>query len=105
VAEDFNDRMMIITVDQLMKPVQRRVKQTVVSQVEKFYSGNGFYPYAEAIPGRSCDGSSVATEGYLQLAVVPGCQYAESLGFPQWFAENEWHRMFWAAFDASCQIN
>ncbi|HEX7028774.1 MAG TPA: hypothetical protein VF268_16145 [Gammaproteobacteria bacterium] len=103
-STSFNDHLIIITVDQIMKHVEKLAKRTIVAGIDDYFEENGFYPYAEEVPGDSCDGTSLRTEGYLQLAHQAGCPY-DVLGMPDWIAENDWHRMFWYAFDPSCQTD
>lgn len=104
ISNNFNDNLIIITVDQIMKYVESRVKTTVINEIRRYYKVEGFYPYAEELPGDGCDGTSIQTEGYLQFKPEVGCQY-DVFDFPQWFEQNDWHRMFWYAFDSSCQTN
>lgn len=103
-SSSFNDELIIITVNQIMKYVENRTKKTIIYEIKRYRQENEFYPYAEQLPGDGCDGSSMQTEGYLQLVSEPGCQY-EVLNLPQWIKENNWHRMFWYAFAPSCQTN
>lgn len=102
---EFNDTVSIITVDQIMEQVKLRVKQTVITQLKEYYgdSDNRFYPYAESIPGKACDGGSTALEGYLQFGTDVGCQYDTALVFPDWFRQNDWHRMFWYRLSQTCE--
>ncbi len=101
-SDDFNDIVMIITVDEIMRHVSARVKQEVVNEIKRYRSTNGFYPYAESSPSGQCNGTSTQTQGYLQRTRIVTCQYADVFALSDWFAENDWHRMFWFAFDPSC---
>lgn len=107
VTGNFNDLVVVITVDEIMQNVGNRVKQQVIGELEDYRTNNGFYPYAESSPGSQCDGTSTQTEGYLQFETAgnPPCLYANVLDMPSWFDDNDWHRMFWYAFDPSCQTN
>jgi hypothetical protein len=101
-TDGFNDAVMVITVAEIMQHVQSRVKQTVIGEIERYRTLNGFYPYAESVPGGVCDGTSTQTEGYLQYKTAAPCVYTDAFMMADWFEENNWHRMFWFAFDASC---
>jgi hypothetical protein len=103
---DFNDAVAIITVDEIMQNVGSRVKQQVINEIRRYRADNGFYPFAEPSPGSQCN-ASLQTEGYLQYKTAgsPPCVYATVLSMPAWFEANNWHRMFWYAFDSSCQTD
>jgi hypothetical protein len=101
----FNDVVMVITVDEIMEKVGNRVKQQVINEIRRYRTDNGFYPFAESSPGNQCN-TSLQTEGYLQYKTTgPPCAYATVLNVPAWFEANNWHRMFWYAFDSSCQTD
>lgn len=107
VTDNFNDLIVVITVDEIMQNVGKRVKQEVVNEIKDYRANNGFYPYAESSPGGQCDDTSTQTEGYLQFKTVgvPPCFYENALDVPSWFEANNWHRTFWYSFDPSCQTN
>jgi hypothetical protein len=106
-SDNFNDMVMLITVDEIMQNVGSRVKQEVINEINRYRTTYGFYPYAESSPGDQCDGTSIQNEGFLQFKTIgtPPCQYANVLNMPAWFEINDWHRMFWLGFDPSCQTN
>lgn len=103
-SDNFNDTVVTITVDEIMRHVENRVKREVINAIKDYQTTNGFYPYAETTPGRNCAVTSTQTKGYLQIGRDPTCPYANVLAMPVWFEENDWHRMFWYAIDPSCRF-
>ena len=42
----FNDRLLVITTDDLMTPVERRAAKEIISLLQTYYTTNGYYPWA-----------------------------------------------------------
>lgn len=68
--DNFNDRVLGITVQEIMSPVTARVAETIKAELDVFHTANGRYPNPAIDPAEY--GNAVATA-------------------PAWFAANNWH--------------
>lgn len=71
---NFNDKLVYITIDELMTALEKRVGEQVRSSLKTYQDANGYYPYAAHL-GTSLN---FDWEGNLQngfLPVFPGCSY------------------------------
>lgn len=87
-----NDRLMAITRDQLMPPVEFRVAREVRTNLQQYYTTNGYYPFASGLSGTTCSNNTF--QGRLP---VGGCTPASGVTLagvtlPAWFTPNEWYR-------------
>lgn len=70
----FNDKLVYITIDELMAALEKRVGEQVRSSLKSYQDANGYYPYASQL-GTSLN---FVGEGSLQsgfLPVFPSCSY------------------------------
>lgn len=67
--DSFNDRVLGITIEEIMLPVTARVAETIKGELDAFHTANGRYPDEVGFPG----------------------EYATAIGSaPLWFANNNW---------------
>lgn len=73
---NFNDKLVYITIDELMAALEKRVGDQVRSSLKSYQDANGYYPYAAHL-GTSLN-FDLPGEGNLQngfLPVFPSCNY------------------------------
>jgi hypothetical protein len=105
-SELMNDRVVFITVDEIMPLAARAAMDEAQRALKSYYTENGFYPYAEY--GDTCDANTPVnqrTAGFLPMIGGAGCPYevlydnarAEAndpsyTGLAEWFNDNEWYK-------------
>lgn len=94
--DNFNDRLIYITIDELMTAVEKRVGNELKTILAAYYSVQGYYPWADfMVPqGGDSDANVGLNRGDLPLGGVPN----DSAWFnrlPGWFKDNAWFDMIY----------
>lgn len=95
----FNDRVVWISVEELLAALEKRARATLLGSLERFRAVNGYYPFAA--PLDSTDGSCVSGQRFGHPPALDGsCGHA--LALPAWFTDAGWHRWFVYAASPRC---
>jgi len=106
----FNDRLIYITIDELMLALEKRVAREVAAVMRNYYlasevvPGNRYYPYAAELgePTHLCDEGRL-TGALPVVNAASGCTHPNP-GFtlPNWFTESSWQDYFYYAVSNDC---
>lgn len=104
---EFNDKLVYITIDELMVALEKRVAREVVASLSRYYfdsaanSENRYYPYATIGTNTCVDG-----QFYGGLPLTP-CATADIASYlPVWFTQNQWENFMFYAISSNCsQLN
>lgn len=106
----FNDKLIYITIDELILALEKRVAHEVAEVMRNYYvassvaAGNRFYPYA-AVLG---DANHLCDEGRLEGGlpidnVASVCTHPNpGLILPAWFTESSWQDYFYYVISNDC---
>jgi hypothetical protein len=103
-SSTFNDKLLVITTQQLMPVVEQRVAREVLTRLYAYKTAVGVYPWADCADGSSDNDYQnrgriplrIAADGGYTLPVDWGSGGAPSL--PSWFKNNWWsHVIYYAA--------
>jgi hypothetical protein len=104
----FNDRLVFITIDQLMERLEKRARRVIVRQIQAFVasplaSPRGYFPFAAPLNNQNGECQTGLLVGH-PAARDGSCGANESLDFSAtpWFVNSGWHRYFVYAAAASC---
>ena len=95
----FNDRLLVITTDDLMTPVERRAANEIISLLQTYYTTYGYYPWPDISDGSSNWGytygrvpleNAASTESSWPWRTTPNWPVAVS----PWLNNNEWWWVF-----------
>lgn len=94
----FNDKLIYITIDELMGALNKRAVREAVNSFKAYYlsssinPNNRFYPYAAALGDvqKGCDDKSL--DGTIPVSnMTSNCPYPNNgLDLPEWFTESHW---------------
>ena len=109
---DFNDRVVVITRDELLQATERRVLGEVRRQLNNYFSDNGVYPFAAAVgdTGQTCQ--QALSQGLVPLVIgtppptggpctTPDWSASPSAALPSWFID-DWADLIWYAVAPAC---
>ena len=115
-SSGFNDRLGVITRDQLFDVVERRIANDIRNALKRYYTAFRFFPYAN-----SYDDASFACTANLTRGRVPNADLSSAyplsacadhadwlpaidppIAPPQWFAANGWHLLTYYAIAPAC---
>ena len=106
-SNTFNDRLLVITTDSLMTPVEQRVAREMLKllQLYKANSGCNCYPWPDLSTGFSDFGLNRGRIPGYDLAGTTSPPYALPVDWgvggaptlPQWFVDNGWRRIIYYA--------
>ena len=110
-TDAFNDRVMVVTREDLFRPVVARVAREAQAALERYHAVHQYYPaanpYSSGPPSYSCDASTL--RGRIPLTIyttspAAGCtaQAAWNGEFPAWFFANNWHLVTHYAVASAC---
>lgn len=102
----FNDRLIYITIDELMPQIEKRVAREIRQRLVTYYNtpANRYYPPAATTRGGVCDPTGVARVGFMPVTCgVPfGVFPPPVIPFPAWYANSSWQNFFYYAISARC---
>lgn len=102
----FNDRLLMITRDNLFPAVTNRVAMEVRSALNSFYLANNRFPNAAMFSDVSYTCNATTTQGRVALVPVPTpptpptCPIIGAM--PTWFSANNWHHLIFYAVSPLC---
>ena len=103
---EFNDSLLTITRQELMKAVEKRVLGEARGVLQTYYSTNDYYPYAADLgcATGSQRGMHGQLEGFMPID-VGGTSLNPPLAFPPtgWFVKNIWPKFFYYTVANACQ--
>jgi hypothetical protein len=111
----FNDKVLYVTIDELMAAVEKRVATEAGNGLAKFYNFCGFYPYpvnffSDACYTGTCPSDAARTQGRFPYTPKPNGAAASfpewtsdfdaatagvQQALPQWFLDNRWDRVLY----------
>ncbi|WP_338849185.1 hypothetical protein V8J88_09555 [Massilia sp. W12] len=98
----FNDRLLYVTIDELMQYLQKRAMQEARNALRNFFTSKAYFPYAAAlgVSGNACDNTK--NSGFLPLALGT-CASGDFLsGLPSWFNSASWGNFIYYHAAAAC---
>ena len=99
----FNDRVVYITIDELMAKLENRARIEVKRGLEAFKSARGYYPNAADLS--SATGQCNSSQRFGRLPIAQGsCQAGDTLSLPAWLTDAGWHRYFLYSVSARCNL-
>ena len=97
----FNDRLVYVTIDELLGVLERRARQELMHQLTAFKTGHGYFPFAAPLSSTTGDCLPLTRLGH--PAVQPGlCGATEALSLPNWWLDAGWHRYFVYSVSPRC---
>jgi type II secretory pathway pseudopilin PulG len=110
-SDSFNDRVLIISREDLFRPVVARVAREAQAALERYRATHQYYPaanpYSAGAPAYYCEPATL--RGRVPLTIsggipVTGCtsQAAWNHEFPDWFFDNNWHLVTHYAVASVC---
>ena len=97
----FNDRLIFVTIDELMVVLQERAKRELTRALLAYRTSHGYFPFAAAF--NTSAGDCVAANRFGHPAIADGnCGAGASLTLPSWFINAGWHRYFVYSVSARC---
>jgi hypothetical protein len=98
---NFNDRLITISVDELMAALERRAKREITQQLQAFRTARGYFPFAAAINDPS--GACVAGLRTGRIPTAQGsCNAGEFISLPAWLSASGWQRYFVYSASGRC---
>lgn len=95
-GDSFNDQLVTIRRDELIRAVERRVLREIAATVSAFP-----LTYAVLNSTDNCDNTSAIEQGFLPVSDPMGlCPLVAAL--PAWFASNNWNQVIWYASKPPC---
>jgi hypothetical protein len=106
-----NDRILYVTIDELMEHAERRALAHAAERLQRFYANNLFFPYAAPHDPAAAGGFGQCQNG-LARGLVPHvaetnpadvnrCTHA-ALTFDTWFINNNWGPFIYYAVTPDC---
>lgn len=103
-----NDKLLAITRDQLMPPVELRVARELRNNLRTYYSTYGYYPLATTLTGTGeCiegqfQGRLATSSCLLPSSASSGQVTIQPVTVPTWFSANEWYKTLMYAAAPRC---
>jgi hypothetical protein len=119
-SDSVNDRLLVISQEDLFSVVEKRVANEVKAALNKYYSDDPlhFYPNpaafndpsclgTAALPGTSCLSDAAANRGRIPANPVPAWTLYDPTsilrgGTPNWFQQNGWRELVYYAVAPAC---
>ncbi|MGH8639976.1 MAG: hypothetical protein ACREUZ_22855, partial [Burkholderiales bacterium] len=115
-SSGFNDRLLVITRDQLFDVVEWRVANEIRTALRRYYAAFQFFPYANSYSDSNHTCTPSLTRGRVPNAdLSPSYPLRSCTGHadwqpslsppiapPPWFAENKWHLLTYYAVAPAC---
>ncbi len=110
---DFNDQVIVITDNELLRPTGQRVAREIARELRNYYDDNGFFPYAASPgdPSGACDDGVSSGLIPVNIGAMPAsgspCSEPDwgtgpTAALPGWFAGSGWHRHLWYEVAPAC---
>lgn len=99
---NFNDKVVYITIDELMAAAEKRAAGEVAARLRTYYASNYYFPYAAGLGTNNC--SNLTTRGFIPTS-AGNCTHPAfpMLGtFPTWFSGNNWQNYFYYSVAPGC---
>jgi hypothetical protein len=96
-TDTFNDQLLIITTQDLIPLIEKRVAGEVKKALTSYYTANGYYPWPDDMTASAdYDSNAALNQGWLPYHTAPGsipewCCTA----FPAWFYNNQWYTLIY----------
>lgn len=102
---EFTDQVLVITRDELIQAVERRVLGELKTYLKTYYNDNNYYPYPAALNTTSCDSTPPdPLQGHVPMTINASCvslaEWARPL--PGWFNAEGWNLIVWYAMATAC---
>jgi len=96
-TDTFNDRLLFITTQDLMPLVEQRVAGEVKRALDKYFTDNGYYPWADTIgAAANYNSDNGENRGWLPDDASGGGTANWPLGYPApWFIGNQWYTLIY----------
>ncbi len=93
----FNDKVIYVTIDELMEALEKRALQEAKRQLQLFYGTKTYYPYAANVGDSTGTCVNNNRRGFLPLAVgtCPAGDYLPAANFPTWFTNANWQNFIY----------
>lgn len=89
----FNDKLVLITREDLFPPVEARVAREIRSNLKSYYEINRYLPQAAPLSGSTDCDSGTFPAGTYRGRIPLACANVAGLTLPTWFSGNNWHQM------------
>lgn len=98
-SDTFNDKLLFITIDELMAAVEKHVAAEAGNTLRTFYNTCGFYPKPVNFLDNSCYTGTCASDTGLTQGRFPSSAAVTYSGWslPLWFSENRWDTVLYYA--------
>lgn len=104
-----NDRLLYVTIDELMESAERRAMSFAAEKLQTFYSVNQFYPFAAPVNptvvadlGKCRNGIRSGLVPHIAGAPTIGTACSPTFSAGGWFDDNAWGRYTYYATVADC---
>ncbi len=104
----FNDKLLLITSDNLFPAVEMRVAREARSVLQAFYGANSFFPFANAYNDSSYQCTDNQYSGRIPQFFTDKCKQVSTdpdwkgVAWPTWFFGNKWHYVVFYAVASKC---
>lgn len=89
----FNDKMVLITREDLFPAVEARVAREIRSNLKSYYEINRYLPQAAPLSGSTVCGTGTFPAGNYRGRIPLSCANVTGLTLPTWFSSNNWNQM------------
>jgi hypothetical protein len=115
-ADSFNDRLLIISHDELFGVVEKRVAREVINALNDYFATNGFYPLPADFTNSACFGNSAISIGCDSMVSGIGGRMPANpatpwnttsilrgtIGAGNWFQSNAWREVTYYGVSSLC---
>jgi hypothetical protein len=102
-GDRFNDVLIYVTIDELLREVEKRAVAQASKELREFFRTNNYYPFPADLGGASaaCDASNLT--GFLPMT-AGSCTGSSTLSFTQapWFTCQKWNEHIYYAVAPAC---
>lgn len=110
VTTTFNDKLLLITSENLFPAVEMRVVQEARTVLRAFYGANGFFPFANAYGDGTYQCTNNQHSGRIPRYFTGNCKqdpaqpdwFGTGVNWPGWFFSNNWHHVVFYAVSSKC---
>lgn len=97
-----NDRLLLITRNELMHQVERRVMGEIASSLQLYFSNpsHAYYPYAASSNG-TCE-SAGSVSGFIPIPHETNCPATTLPVIKEWFVDNDWGSLLQYEIASAC---